>query len=333
MTVLVADGTGGAWAAEAIGSPPVTAPRGDRDCAPDQTVGVAPGLPAGLAVAPDGTIVVSDGASHVLRYIDVEGTWRVVGGSARGVPGTARTQLRRPSGIAFAPDGTWMVADTAGHRIWALPLSGSARPLAGSVSGWRDGPGAEARFRFPAGVAVGPDGTCMVADTGNDRIRTIGPDGRVATLAGSSYGFGDGHGSAARFRRPQALVVDDDGSVLVADTGNHAIRRITPDGDVITPAGSPVGGDQDGVGADVGLRWPTGLTLADDGALWVTDQGNSAVRRIDHTGATTTILRCSGRRWPGAVARAPDGRMIVAVAVLDDPAAPRTQLISLGSGR
>jgi sugar lactone lactonase YvrE len=296
MTVLVADGTGGAWAAEAIGSPPVTAPRGDRDCAPDQTVGVAPGLPAGvpageaaavapglpagLAVAPDGTIVVSDGASHVLRYIDVEGTWRVVGGSARGVPGTTRTQLRRPSGVAFAPDGTW-----------------------------------------------------VVADTGNDRIRTVGPDGRVATLAGSGYGFGDGHGSAARFRRPQALVVDDDGSVLVADTGNHAIRRITPDGDVITLAGSPVGGDQDGVGADVGLRWPTDLTLADDGALWVADQGNGAVRRIDHTGAATTILRCSGRRWPGAVARAPDGRMIVAVAVLDDPAAPRTQLISLGSGR
>jgi streptogramin lyase len=127
--------------------------------------------------------------------------------------------------------------------------------------------------------------------------------------------------------------VDHDGTCYVADTGNNAIRRITPNGEVTTLAGAPPGGDRDGLGADVGLRWPTGLALGADGDLWVADHGNGALRRIDHSGASTTPLRLSGRRFPVAVASAPDGKVVAAAVVLDDVHRPQVCLISMGAVR
>ena len=290
------------------------------------------GRPAGLAAAPDGTVLVSDATSRTIWRIGRGGAPVVDATPAARIPDTNGRRVLSPAGLALASDGTILVADTTGHRIWAVSPTGSLRLVAGSVYGYRDGPGAEALFRFPAGVAIGPDGTCYVADTGSDRIRTITPDGLVNTLAGSIYDYGDGRGAAARFRRPEAVTVDVDGTCYVADTGNNAIRRITPDGEVTTLAGSPPGGDRDGVGAEVGLRWPTGLALGGDGELWVADHGNGALRRIDRSGASTTPLRLSGRHWPVAVARAPDGAVIVAVAVLDDVHRPQACLISVGAG-
>ena len=290
------------------------------------------GRPAGLAVDPDGSVFVSDATSRTIRRVGGGGGPAVVAGPTSGVPDTAGSRVLSPAGLALASDGSVFVADTTGHRIWAVSPTGSLRLVAGSVYGYRDGPGAEALFRFPSGVAVGPEGTCYVADTGSDRIRIITPDGLVATLAGSIYDYGDGRGAAARFRRPEAVTVDVDGTCYVADTGNNAIRRITPDGEVTTLAGSPPGGDRDGVGAEVGLRWPTGLALGDDGALWVADHGNGALRRINRSGASTTHLRLPGRHWPVAVARAPDGAVIVAVAALDDLRRPQACLIAVGAG-
>jgi sugar lactone lactonase YvrE len=290
------------------------------------------GRPAGLAADPNGSLFVSDATSRTIWRIGDDGAPAVDAAPVGSTPDTSGGRVLHPAGLALASDGTLLVADTTGHRIWAVSPIGSIRLVAGSAYGYRDGPGAEALFRFPSGVAIGPDGTCYVADTGSDRIRTITPDGLVATLAGSIYDYGDGRGAAARFRRPEAITVDSDGTCYVADTGNNAIRRISPDGEVTTLAGAPPGGDRDGVGAEVGLRWPTGLALGGDGELWVADHGNGALRRFDHFGASTTPLRLPGRHWPVAVARAPDGAVIVAVAVLDDVRRPQACLISVGAG-
>jgi DNA-binding beta-propeller fold protein YncE len=123
-----------------------------------------------------------------------------------------------------------------------------------------------------------------------------------------------------------------DGTCYVADTGNNAIRRITPDGEVTTLAGAPPGGDRDGAGADVGLRSPTGLALGPNGDLWVADQGNSALRKIDPSGTSTTDLRFSGRHFPFAVASAPHDEAVVAAVVLDDLRCPQVCLILVGAG-
>ena len=294
-----------------------------------------PGRPAGLAVAPEGRLFASDATSRTIWRIDHGGGRTFAVAPAGGVPDATGTGKRvlSPAGLALGPDGTLFVADTAGHRVWAIAPTGDLRVVAGSVYGYRDGPGDEALFRYPTDVAIGADGTCYVADAGNHRIRTISPAGVVATLAGSIYDYGDGRGPEGRFRQPLALDIDAEGTCYVADTGNNAVRRVTPDGEVTTLAGSPPGGADDGVGADVGLRWPTGIALGHDGELWVADQGNGALRRIDPDGASTTTLRLAGRRWPVAVALAPDAEVLVAAEVLDDEHRPQTCLISAGAGR
>ena len=294
-----------------------------------------PGHPAGLAVASDGTLFASDATSRTIWRIDDGGEQAVAVPWAGGVAGAAGAGRRvlSPAGLALGPDGTLVVADVTGHRVWAFSPDEAPRLLAGSVYGYRDGLGNEALFRYPSDVAIGPDGTCYVADTGNNAIRRITPDGVVATLGGSIYDYGDGSGPRGRFRAPLALDVDRDGTCYVADTGNNAIRRITPDGEVTTLAGTPPGGDDDGAGAEVGMRGPTGIALGPGGDLWVADHGNGVLRMIDYFGASTTHLRLSGRRWPVVVASAPDGKVVVAAVVLDDVHRPQACLISVGARR
>ena len=152
------------------------------------------GRPAGLVVDPAGSLYVSDATSRTIRRVGNGGAPAVVAGPASGISGTAGRRVLSPVGLALAGDGSILVADTTGHRIWAVSPAGWLRLVAGSVYGYRNGPGAEAQFRFPSGVAIGPDGTCYVADTGSDRISTITPDGLVATLAGSPPG-GDRDGA------------------------------------------------------------------------------------------------------------------------------------------
>lgn len=292
------------------------------------------GRPGGVAVRSDGTVRVSDPLAGVIwQVVDGQMTPVVGRSRSRGNPTTAQTlKLLTPSGIAFGPDGTLYVADPSGQRVCAVAPDGLVRVVAGGANGYRDGPGPDAHFRFPSDVAVDAEGTCYVADTGNDRLRRITPDGNVTTLAGSIYDYGDGPGPQGRFRRPGALDVDVDGTCYVADTGNNAVRAITPEGEVFTLAGSPPGGDRDGSGADVGLRWPTGIAIGPRGVVWIADHGNGAVRCIDvATGASQTVLRLDGLRWPMSVARREDGSVVVAVAELPDVYAPRAAIIVIGA--
>ncbi len=291
------------------------------------------GRPAGLATGPGDALFISDATSGTIWHVDEGGVRVLARAPGSGLPDVAGLGwVLRPAGLVMGPDGVLVVADTVGHRVWAIAPDGTVSLFAGSEYGYRDGPAREAQFRSPSDVAIGPDGTYYVADTENNRIRCITPDGLVSTLAGSLYDYGDGRGAGARFRRPEAVTVDGDGICYVADTGNHTIRRITPDGHVTTLAGSPLGGDRDGVGTEARLRWPTGLAMGPDGDLWVADHGNGTLRRIERDGATTTSLRLSARRWPVAVA-ALHGAMVVAAVVFDDPGRPETCLVSVEVGK
>jgi hypothetical protein len=144
-----------------------------------------------------------------------------------------------------------------------------------------DGSSSEARFNGPIGVAVGADGTIFVADTYNDRIRAIGSDGRVKTIAGGREpGFRDGAGIEARFDTPCGIVAASDGSLFIADTGNHRVRRISPDGMVTTIAGTGDAQTIDGPLAQAAFDEPTAIALRRDGALFVADAGSSCIRMI-----------------------------------------------------
>jgi DNA-binding beta-propeller fold protein YncE len=159
--------------------------------------------------------------------------------------------------------------------------AGDVTTLAGAgVRGYADGPAAQARFAEPEGVAVDAAGNVYVADGGNHRIRKITPGGEVTTVAGATFGFRDGPAEAARFNTPRGLAVDAAGSILVADAGNHRVRRITPDGAVTTVAGSGEKGYDNGPGRQARFNEPFGVAVDAAGNIYVADLNNYRIRKV-----------------------------------------------------
>lgn len=142
-----------------------------------------------------------------------------------------------------------------------------------------DGPANASRLSDPYGVAIGPRGTVYFADGGEaNRIRLVQPDGTVSTLAGGKEGFIDGPGAAAAFHTPSAVALDHEGNLYVADTGNHAVRRVKPDGTVDTLA-IPLEGE-----VRPPLRRPAGLALTRDGYLYIAASAGGRILQLTPEG-------------------------------------------------
>ncbi len=159
--------------------------------------------------------------------------------------------------------------------------------LAGSREGFVDGIGTDARFNRPTGLAIDSNGDVFVADPRNHRIRKITPDGTATTFSGGTKGDRDGFGSAAQFNAPWDIDIDADGNVYVADSGNHRIRKISPNGNVITLAGSTQG-NSDGRGTEAQFDAPIGIAVAPNGIVYVADARNGLIRRVDQEGYVTS---------------------------------------------
>jgi hypothetical protein len=144
-------------------------------------------------------------------------------------------------GLGLLADGRVVASDTKDHvlRI-ADPTNGTVTLLAGmlGIGGYADAVGAQAQFNTPYDLVVLPDQTIVVADASNHRLRSVRLDGTVATLAGDGvYGTKDGIGLAARFAQPKSMALDDAGNIYIGDDGASVIRRMSPDGRVVTVAG------------------------------------------------------------------------------------------------
>jgi SMP-30/Gluconolactonase/LRE-like region len=254
----------------------------------------------GVAVDEDDQIYLSDGTGDSIRRINTDGSLR-----------TIASDLDTPSGLAFERGkwfgaGSLIVANTGAHTIvWIDLRTGSPGFVIGAPgqSGFADGDAGEARFNGPVGVAANRDGVVFVADTYNDRIRAI-ENGRVRTIAGGDGpGFRDGYGAEARFDTPCGIAVNTDGSLLVADTGNHRIRRVTLDGAVTTIAGTGEPDDRDGPLAEAAFREPAGIAVRRDGMVFIAGAGGSNVRMLDlsvrQNGQSVTTLVGGG--FPGGL--------------------------------
>jgi sugar lactone lactonase YvrE len=206
--------------------------------------------PSGVAVDSRGNVIVADRNNHRIRKLTPGGvvTTLAGSGSATFADGTgAGASFNWPAGVAVDNSGNVIVADQRNHRIRKLTPGGVVTTLAGSdTRASADGTGAGASFNFPTGVAVDSSGNVVVVDSGNNRIRKVTPGGVVSTLAGSQYGFADGTGTSAKFYDPRGVTLDSSGNVIVADGGNHRIRKIsvllspTPSGTrTFTPTRSP----------------------------------------------------------------------------------------------
>jgi len=222
-------------------------------------------------------------------------------GAADGQGATAG--FSNPVGMAVDPSGNVYVADSNNHVLRRIAPGGKVATLAGGGGQpYRDGTGAAATFSGLWGVAFArAAGTVYVTDVGGSTIRKITPAGVVTTLAGApgASGSADGTGAGAAFRQPTGLAVDAAGTLFVADTGNHTIRKVTPGGAVTTLAGTAgTAGHADGPGAAATFRRPMGLALDGSGNLFVADFGNGAVRRITPLGQVTTLAVRDGKGAP-----------------------------------
>ncbi|UTJ06117.1 Ig-like domain-containing protein [Arcobacter roscoffensis] len=187
---------------------------------------------------------------------------------------------------------TWKLKDGTSLPNWlTLNHETIVSTFAGSGSnGSSDGSAITASFSFPYGVAVDSNGNVYVSDSSNHKIRKITSDGNVTTLAGSgNAAFADGLGEAASFNYPNQLAVDSSGNVYVSDNFNHKIRKISPDGNVTTLAGSGYGFFRDGVGANASFQNPDGIAVDSSGNVYVADYSNNRIRKISPDGTVTTL--------------------------------------------
>jgi sugar lactone lactonase YvrE len=253
--------------------------------------------PFGVAVAADGTIYVADaGESNCIRKISPDGNVTTLAGNSEGFADGvgASASFNTPSALALGHDGSLYVADTGNNRIRKITPDGRVSTIAGDgTAGYRDGPAAQAQFNAPIGLAISPGGDIYVADTYNDVIRMIATDGQVTTIAGGGTpGYADGVQKAALFDTPSGIIVVENNSLIVADTGNRRLRQISPEGNVTT---LPVSGEE--------LSRPIGLTFSHDHFLYVTELDQSRVIQVAPDGVARVIA--AGFNQPTGIAIGP----------------------------
>jgi sugar lactone lactonase YvrE len=235
--------------------------------------------PLGVAVDAGGNVYVADTFNNRIRKIAPGGA----------VTSLAAAEYNRPVGVAVDAAGNVYVGDTFNNRIRKIAPDGAVTTLAGAAGttlggavthGFADGTGTAAKFDSPQGVAVDAAGNVYVGDSKNHRIRKITPSGAVTTLAGSTLGFADGTGTAAKFSNPNGVAVDAAGNVYVGDWGNHRIRKIAPDGAVTTLAGSTAGFADSIDSGNAQFNFPSGVAVDAAGIVYVAERDNHRIRKI-----------------------------------------------------
>ena len=250
--------------------------------------------PVGVAVDAAGYVYVADRLNHRIRRITTDGTIETIAGtgtdgySGDGGPAT-EAQFDEPTGVAVDTAGNVYVADSQNHTVRRIGLGGTIETIAGTGSfGYTGdgGPATQARLTFPLDVAADASGSVYVADTFNQRIRRIGTDGTIETIAGTGtegYGGDGGPAIEALFDNPSGVAVSAAGYIFVADWGNHRIRRIAPDGTIVTFAGTGVGGygGDGGAAVQAQLLASSGVTVDAMGRVYIADASSHRVRVVD----------------------------------------------------
>jgi serine/threonine protein kinase/tetratricopeptide (TPR) repeat protein/sugar lactone lactonase YvrE len=261
--------------------------------------------PADIATGPDGSLYVADCNNHAIRKITPAGVVSTFAGQTHQAghedgPASSAT-FRYPTGLAVDRAGNVYVADIGNNLIRKITPDGMVNTLAGVAgeAGSNDGIGTQARFNQAHGVGVDLAGNVYAADFGNHTIRKITPDGTVTTIGGQAGtpGSNDGIGTAAHFCAPYSVAADRYGNVIVADTSNHTIRKIAPDGTVTTIAGVAGNvGNTDGAGNVARFAIPAAVKPDSSGSIYVADFGNYAVRKVTPEGDVTTVAPLAGNQ-------------------------------------
>lgn len=202
----------------------------------------------------------------------------------------AMAKFNHPSAMVIDGAGNIYVSDQDNHSIRKITPAGVVSTYAGTGEpGAKDDFRLSATFNKPYGLAFDAQGNLYVGDVANHSIRKIAVDGHVTTLAGGRQGYSDRKGDLAMFDHPYGIAVDSRNNVYVADAHNNRIRKVSPSGMASTIAGNGNDGFVDGNAKDAEFYVPIGIAIDNDGNIFVSDEGNSSIRKITRNGKVSTL--------------------------------------------
>lgn len=285
--------------------------------------------PQGLAVDSTGTVYVADSNNVRVRKISggLISTLAGTGSSTFGGDGgdALNAQFTDPRGVVRDSVGNVYVADGIAHRIRKISPAGTVTTLAGTgAQGYSgdNGPASSAQLYNPMSIALDSSGNVYFSDLNNHRIRKIDTSGNITTVAGNGVGGFAGDGGAATSARifvPYGLVVDSQGNLFIADTGNDRIRKVDTAGIITTWAGTGVSGFTNGAAASAKFNAPLGLAIDSADSLYVVDFGNNAIRKIAG-GMVSTVVGTGAGGFTGDGAAATSATLNAPRAVVVDAA-------------
>jgi RHS repeat-associated protein len=256
-------------------------------------VAAALNRPIGVAVGADGSLFIAEYLNNRVRRVGPDGIITTFAGngaqsfSGDGGPAVAAA-LNHPVGVTVGADGSLFIAEYFNNRVRRVGPDGIITTFAGNgVAGFSGdgGPAVAAALNGPTIVPVGPDGSLFIADSYNNRVRRVGPDGIITTVAGNGVAGVSGDGGlavAAALNYPRSVAIGADGSLLIAQYSNNRVRRVGPDGIITTLAGNGganFAGDG-GSAVAAALDGPTGMAIGADGSLYIADHLNHRIRRV-----------------------------------------------------
>ncbi len=244
-----------------------------------------------------------------------------------------QAQINRVVGLAADAEGNIYLAEENNNRVRKVDTNGVISTFAGTgVAGYSGdgGPASQAQLNGPLGVCVAPSGDIYVNDQGNKRVRKISPSGTITTVAGNGsnvHGGDGGPATAAGMVIPIRCAVDQSGNLFIVDQGAHRVRKVDTNGMITTYAGNGSQGfsGDGGAATQAAMNNPTTAALDASGNLYISDQFNHRIRRIDTSGTIQTVAgngtaaysgdggpaTSASLNYPGGIVVDPDGTLFI----------------------
>jgi hypothetical protein len=258
--------------------------------------------PFNVAVDSAGNLYIADEANNRIRKVDSTGTIITVAGNGTlgysGDSGPATSaQLNCPTSVAVDSTGSLYITDACNNRIRKVDTTGTITTIAGTgVAGYfgDNGPATSARINSPSSIVVDGVGNVYFADELNNRIRKVDTGGTITTVAGNGtlgYSGDNGPATSAMLDLPSGVAVDSTGNLFISDNYNNRIRQVTSTGTITTVAGTGVAGysGDSGPATSATINLPTGVAVDGSGNLYIADNYNNRIRKVDIGGTITTV--------------------------------------------
>jgi uncharacterized protein (TIGR03437 family) len=259
--------------------------------------------PSALALDLAGNLFIADSGTERVRQVLHDGTMTTLAGTGAAARGaadgssSAGVALNTPMGVAMDSTGNVLIADTYNHRVLLVTPAHAIRSVAGTGTGGVSPEGTPplvAQLRGPRAVCADRTGNLYIVDTSNHRVLRLSSGGTLQTAAGNGSKGSGGNGGAARFAQlntPSACALDSAGNLFIADTANHAIRKVSPAGTISTVAGSfaPGASGDETAATLASLSSPHSVVVDDAGDIFIGDTGNHRIRQVTPDGVIHTI--------------------------------------------